>query len=230
MGYVLEVLRNVISGSEIPLPDATANFGDKLVKGLLLAAITFIYGLPIMLISGCSGVGNSILANSVQDTETFSTIMAVFGGCFGFVAMLYGIAVGLLTPFIWSIFAETGQFGDAFKLNRIWAMFRSNIGQAIIVFLVCSPGGFCRRRRGLCAVHHRLGLHDPVRPAGGRFPVRLTLSPSQERYAIGQYSCPSMPHQAGPQGACPHRVGRCRSIPLRPKTYPVRSGCCGAQT
>jgi hypothetical protein len=142
MGYVLEVLRNVIAGREVPLPDATANFGDKLVKGLLLTAITFIYGLPIMLISACSGVGNSILANTVQDSDTFSTIMMVFGGCFGFVSLLYGIALGLLTPFIWSTFAETGQFGDAFKLNRIWAMFRSNIGQAIIVFLVCSVVGF----------------------------------------------------------------------------------------
>jgi len=142
MGYVLEVLRNVIAGREIPLPDATADFGDKLVKGLLLAAITFIYGLPIMLISGCSGIGNSILANSVQDSDTFSIIMTVFGGCFGLIALVYGTAVGLLTPFIWSIFAETGQFGDAFKLNRIWAMFRSNIGQAIIVFLVSSLVGF----------------------------------------------------------------------------------------
>jgi hypothetical protein len=142
LGYVLEVLRNVIAGREVPLPDATADFGDRLVKGLLLAAITFIYGLPIMLISGCSGVGNSILASAVQDSDTFSIVMAVFGGCFGLVALVYGIAVGLITPFIWSIFAETGQFGDAFKLGRIWAMFKSNAGQAIIVFLICSLAGF----------------------------------------------------------------------------------------
>ena len=151
MGYVLEALRNVIAGREVPLPDATADLGDKLVKGLLLAAITLIYNMPIVLIAACSGVGNSILANTVRDSDTFSTIMTVWGGCFGLIAFLYGIAVGLLMPFIWSGFAETGQFGDAFKLNRIWAMFRSNIGQAIIVFLVSALAGFVAGAVGFVA-------------------------------------------------------------------------------
>ena len=141
MGYVLETLRNVIAGREVPLPDATADFGDKLVKGLLLTVITFIYNLPLVLIASCSGLVNTVLANNVQDSSTLNSVVAVWAACFGSISFLYGIAVGLLMPYVWSGFAETGQFGDAFKLNRIWAMLRNNLGQTVIVFLVSALVG-----------------------------------------------------------------------------------------
>jgi uncharacterized membrane protein len=136
MGYVLETLRNVLHGREIPLPDATEDFGDKLLKGLLLAVITFIYFLPITLISGCSGIASSVFADTLQESDAANTIVAAWGGCFGCLSIVYGILVGLLLPYVWSKYAETGQFGDAFKLGDLFKLLRSNIGPTIVVMLV----------------------------------------------------------------------------------------------
>ena len=136
MGYVLETLRNVLQGREIPLPDVTEDFGDKLLKGLLLSVITFIYFLPITLVSSCSGIASSVFADALEESEAAGTIIAAWSGCFGCLSLVYGILVGLLLPYIWSKYAETGQFGDAFKLSEFFALLRNNLGPTIVVMLV----------------------------------------------------------------------------------------------
>ena len=83
LGYVLETLKNVIAGREVPLPEIGEDFGGKLVKGLLLWVITFVYFLPLTLLSTCSGVGSSIFTGkTVFSLSSFNwTFLGVNCAC-----------------------------------------------------------------------------------------------------------------------------------------------------
>lgn len=136
MGYVLQVLKNLIEGLETPLPEATEDFGEKLVNGLVLWVINFIYFLPLTIVGSISGGGGAILTSVIEDVDTASAIAGVWGSCFGCLSLILGILISLLIPFVWAKYAESGQFGDAFKLGDIFALLKDNLGSTIIVILV----------------------------------------------------------------------------------------------
>ena len=135
LGYATQVLKNIIQGSETPLPDLTEDFGNKLLQGLLVTVISLIYFLPLILVAGTSGIGIGIMASSM-DADVAGILAAITGSCVGLVALALGIIAGLFLPYAWSIYAESGQFGDAFKLNKILSMIKANLGQTLLTLLV----------------------------------------------------------------------------------------------
>ena len=141
MGYVVEALRNVIAGRDVPLPEVTEDFGGKLLRGLLLSVITLIYFLPLIIVSTCSGIGSSVLPAVMQESDASGVAITSWGVCFGCISLILGILAGLHLPFVWSKYAETGEFGEAFKLGEIFEMLKSNIGQTIIVALISGVAG-----------------------------------------------------------------------------------------
>jgi hypothetical protein len=154
LGYVLETLKNVIAGREVPLPEIGDDFGGKLIKGLLLWVITFVYFLPLTLLSTCAGVGSPIFTEIIDDPDAVGAVIGVWSGCFGCLSLVVGIVVGLLLPFAWSKYAETDQLGEAFKLGQIFGMLKNNIGPAIIVLLVNGLAGLAAMIVGsiLCGI------------------------------------------------------------------------------
>jgi len=154
LGYMVQAVKNVIEGRELPLPDALEDFGDKLLKGLLLAVIMLIYALPLIVIAACSGVGIGIFSSAASNTDTVDTISSIWGVCFGCVGALYGVLLGVLAPFIYATYADTGDFGAAVKVGRNWGMFQKNIGPAFIVFLVTILAGLLASVAGtiLCGI------------------------------------------------------------------------------
>jgi hypothetical protein len=142
MGYVVEIIKNVIAGRDVPLPEIGEDFGGKLLKGLLLSVITFIYSLPIVIVASCSGIGNSILQSAIRDSDTAGGFVALWSICLGGIALILGIAEALIIPFVWAKYAETEQFSDAFKLDEIWNLFQSNVGPTIVVVLIAGLAGF----------------------------------------------------------------------------------------
>jgi hypothetical protein len=133
---MIVVLKNVIDGREVPLPVTTEDIGGKFVKGLLAAVIVVVYMLPLIIVGGCSGGGGAAFPNIIDDPDTAEIITYVWSACFGCLTLILGIIVGLFAPFALSLYADTGQFGEAFKLGKIFAMLKSNIGPTIIVLLV----------------------------------------------------------------------------------------------
>jgi hypothetical protein len=136
LGYMIVVLKNVIEGREVPLPVATEDIGGKFVKGLLAAVIVVVYMLPFIIFAACSGGGGAAFSGIVDDPDTASIITYVWSACFGCLALILGIIISLFAPFALSLYADTGQLGEAFKLGKIFAMLKSNIGPTIIVLLV----------------------------------------------------------------------------------------------
>ena len=136
-GYMIEIIRNTIQGREIPLPDPMEEFGGKIAKGLMMWVISFIYALPIIVLVFCSQTG-AVLPAVAQDmdVEILSIIMFSFMGCFGCLTLLYGIFMSLITPYAFAMYAESGQFGDAFKFAKIFDMLKKNLGPTFIALLI----------------------------------------------------------------------------------------------
>ena len=81
-GYVIQVIRNTIEGREVPLPEVTEDFGEKLLKGLMAMLIAVIYFIPVIIVASISGVGSALLSSAVADTEaaeTVGSVMALWG-------------------------------------------------------------------------------------------------------------------------------------------------------
>ena len=143
VGYALQVIKNTIEGRPVPLPEVTEDFGDKLLKGLLVLIIGFVLFLPVIIAGSISGIGSAILGSlaETQAAETAGILMTLWGVCFGCVTFLLSLAISLLLPFALGKYAETEQFGDAFKLGELFDLLKANLGPAIIAILVSAAAG-----------------------------------------------------------------------------------------
>jgi hypothetical protein len=141
VGYAIQVLKATIEGREIPLPGVTDEFGDKLLKGLLASLIIFIYFLPVIIVGSISGGGAAILSDASADPEAGSIFAAIWSSCFGCVSLVLAILIGLFVPFAWSRYAESDQFGAAFKFGEILGQVRDNLGPTVIALLLSAAVG-----------------------------------------------------------------------------------------
>jgi hypothetical protein len=149
MGYMVQVVKNVIEGREVPLPDALEDFGDKLLKGLIIWVVMIIYALPLIIIAACSGIGLGILGDAQNSSNAYNTVSTIWGSCLGCFGLVYGILLGLVAPFVYGRYADTGELGAALKLGQIWDMLQKSIGPAFIVLLVTILAGLLASVAGL---------------------------------------------------------------------------------
>ena len=119
-----------------------------------MTIIVFIYMLPLIIISTCAGGGATLFAENIADRTARDIVPIAWGLCFGCLSLLYGIAASLFMPFAWARYAETGKFGDAFQMGKIFAMLKNNIGPAFIVMIVAGVVGFAAALVGtlLCVI------------------------------------------------------------------------------
>ncbi len=138
-GYAVEAMRNVIAGQEVPLPEL-GDFGSKLVEGLKVWVISFIYALPLVLFGICAQSGSlvpTLAENADPDVVgALTTVSVGVSACCGCLSLLYAILMSLILPFAWGKYIETGQIGAAFRLGEIFGMLKSNVGSAVVVLLV----------------------------------------------------------------------------------------------
>jgi hypothetical protein len=154
VGYAIQVLKATIEGREIPLPGVTDEFGDKLLKGLLASLIVLIYMLPVIVIGSISGGGAAILSESSADPDVAGMIAAIWSSCFGCVSLVLAILIGLFIPFAWGRYAESGEFGAAFKFGEIFGQVKDNLGPTFIVLLLSAAAGIASAIVGsiLCGI------------------------------------------------------------------------------
>ena len=154
MGYVIETMRNIIAGRVTPLPEID-DFGGKLIEGLKMWVITFVYALPLILLMMCAQSGSLVPAlagNADPDVSQVLTLLSLGASvCFGCLSLLYGIATGLILPFALGRYAETGEFGAALRVGEFFGMLKDNVGPAIIVLLVNGLAAFVAMFAGMIA-------------------------------------------------------------------------------
>jgi hypothetical protein len=62
----------------------------------------------------------------------------VVGACFGCLAMIYALALTVITPAFIGKLATSGEIGPALRVGEVIAIFRSNPGMCVIVALLAA--------------------------------------------------------------------------------------------
>jgi len=135
LGYIIELIRQVIKGNPLPMPDWN-NLGKKFMDGLLLFLASLIYALPVILLIGVpliimivpailAGAGDSSTQTIASAIATAGTLVAM---CLTCVVLLYVLALSVLFPAIYVEYATKGTFASCFDFKNIFAQIRKNAG------------------------------------------------------------------------------------------------------
>jgi len=136
-GYLVEVAMRTIRGEEQLLPEWD-NIGRKMANGFKLFVIVLIYLIPFFVLF----IFPMLSVNFEFDGMKSREIVASAGKLSGeslllfILSFVYLIFFALIFPFIVGKFSENESINDAFAISDIFSMFRDNIGDAVIVFLL----------------------------------------------------------------------------------------------
>jgi hypothetical protein len=132
-GYLVGILRNVISNAEEPLPNWD-NFEKKFMDGLILFAAGLVYSLPILLVvclpMGFMGISGVLSGNGdFQDVgEVLAGVGGILGLCLGGLFFVYAILLSIVYPAILVLFAREGTFASCFKFREVIDLISKNAG------------------------------------------------------------------------------------------------------
>lgn len=132
-GYLVGILRNVMSNAEEPLPNWD-NFEKKFMDGLILFAVGLVYSLPILLVAclpmGIMGISGAISGNG--DFQNVGEALAGIGGIVGLCLVglffVYVIFLSIVYPAILVLFAREGTFASCFKFREVIDLISKNAG------------------------------------------------------------------------------------------------------
>lgn len=136
-GYSLEVTRRVIQNDPHPLPEWD-DIGGKLVKGLIVAVIGFVYALPLTLMNCVLQVVTQTLTrgSSSSSSDQMSTAVIALTSCLGCLMFLYGIFMGFVLPAAIGNYAAKDQLGAAFRFGEILSLVQKNLGTYLLVLVI----------------------------------------------------------------------------------------------
>lgn len=130
-GWGFEIIRRVIEEDPEPLPDFS-EFGDYLVKGLLVSLVIFVFFLPVIIIQGCNA---SIIPFLEQADDTLATAFGILTSCIVCLTLVYSIVMGFFLPAAIGNFAATGELRSAFRFGEIFQLVKKNVGAYLLVIL-----------------------------------------------------------------------------------------------
>jgi hypothetical protein len=120
-GYALSIARNVMRGEPLPLPE-WADWSDIAVRGLLSIAATFIYYLPVILLSCCLWGAGFFLGGRN------SSLLIAGQCCFGLLALAYSLGTSLLLNVGYVRFVQSDQFHSYLDFGRRFQDLRTEPG------------------------------------------------------------------------------------------------------
>lgn len=130
-GWGFEIIRRVMEEDPEPLPDFS-EFGDYLVKGLLVSLVIFVFFLPVIIIQGCNA---SIIPFLEQADDTLATAFGILTSCIVCLTLVYSIVMGFFLPAAIGNFAATGELRAAFRFGEIFQLVKKNVGAYLLVIL-----------------------------------------------------------------------------------------------
>lgn len=128
LGWTLKVTRNVIDGVEHPLPDI--DFGNDILRGFFAFLISFIYSLPITLITSVTGWIDSL---NMFNNDLAMWGYGIFTGVVGLVVFLAGLFTSFLSLGAIANYIAKDDFGAAFRLGEVWKLLTGNFGDWLLV-------------------------------------------------------------------------------------------------
>lgn len=117
-GYLVRVVRGVAAGD--PEPPEWDEWEDLLIDGLKYFAVTFIYGLPVLVLGAFAAVlGTFVALSFLNGSETPSMAIVLVPGFFFLMMALAASMAAYLLPAAIVHFALEGEVEAAFRLRTI---------------------------------------------------------------------------------------------------------------
>ena len=139
IGYMLETLKRVADGADIPLPE-WADFGGKFIKGLMVFVIGLVYTIPIWLVA-CVVWGLLAVAG-VAESDAMASLAGLISTCASCLYMIWTIVVWLVMPAALIKYAVTGELGSAFRFGELFSFIRDNIANYIVAIILAGVAVF----------------------------------------------------------------------------------------
>jgi Protein of unknown function (DUF4013) len=139
-GYSMDVIRNVYTGRETPLPEWGENFGDRWIRGLIATVILFIYMLPLVIL-GC-GFALSLVATAGNAVDTGQAERSAAGAltllpfCISLVIFVAALLLGTLAMVAQARYAVTNDFSAALRFGSVLSQWRTGLGRWFGVLLM----------------------------------------------------------------------------------------------
>ena len=130
VGWALKAARNVIDGVEHPLPDL--DFGNDILRGFFAFLISFIYSLPVTVITSVTGWIDSV---NMGNSDLAMWGYGIFTGVIGLIVFLAGVFTSFLAMGATANYIAKDDFGAAFQLGEVWKMLTNNFGDWLLVAL-----------------------------------------------------------------------------------------------
>jgi hypothetical protein len=180
MGWGLKATKNVIEGKEHDaLPEL--DFGGDLGRGFMAAVISFIYGLPVAILSG---IGGTLAGFGTEQADAGNVILIILGSCIGLLGLVVGIVVGFFGVAAIANYVAKGDFGAAFRFKELFGMIKKSfvswllviVGQIIALgfiaplgIIACGIGALFTFVYGTAVYSHLLGqaYNESVTPVMG---------------------------------------------------------------
>lgn len=142
MGYLIDVLKNVMAGDPRPLPE-WGDFGDKWMRGFIIFLASLVYALPVIILMCILGVLFFIpaQAQSGDVQEGLFGIFAGVGGLFACLAALYGLFLTYIYPAVYIHYARVGTFGAFFEFGNIFKVASKDTGKYLTAWLLSLVAG-----------------------------------------------------------------------------------------
>jgi len=143
-GWGLKATKNVIEGKERnALPEL--DFGGDLGRGFMAAVISFIYGLPVAILSG---IGGALAGFGTERPEAANVVLIIFSVCIGLLAFALGVVTAFFGVTAIANYVAKGEFSAAFKFKELYGMIKKSfvswllviIGQIIALGLIAPLG------------------------------------------------------------------------------------------
>lgn len=131
-GWVLAVTRRVKEGTEPTLPEWT-DFGQLVMDGLKMIAISIVWTLPIIILSGCVALISALVGSGQGNSDAIPAVANLLLSCF---SVPYGLLVSVFLPAAYGHLAATDNFGQAINPAVAYKVLRENVGGYVITAVV----------------------------------------------------------------------------------------------
>lgn len=142
LGYLVQLVRNVIANEQYPLPEWN-DWGGFLTEGAKALVVAIVIFLPLIVLE-LFNVVLSIASGVARSSSASGTSLGLGGAqlCLGCLIFLVSLACALGLPVAIGRFAATRSIAATLQFNELWATFRANIGTYLIVWLLSLVTGF----------------------------------------------------------------------------------------